>query len=358
MKAYIITTFIGCFGVDEKNTIISFIPFPKDPKEVAFKLNLSREELIKEEKQLINDLKKKGYKEFIFPHEKSGAERVEKESEAEKYIKENLRKIALEKRIFKDQLEFNEFLVNVGTELTKTKIRKSVSKDKLVAQAVSAIDELERTINVLVERLREFYSLHFPEMDKAVSSHQKYAKLVSEFGHRSNIKDPEISKLVEDSVGIEFGKEDLEVAKKLAQLVLNLYSLKDEITKYVENTVKTIAPNTSEIAGPLLAAKLIAKAGGLEKLAKSASSTIQLLGAEKSLFRFLHGKGKSPRFGILAIHPLVQNAPEKLKGKVARAIASKLSIAAKIDFYSKEYRGSEMKEELQEKIKEILSSSK
>lgn len=357
MKAYIVTTLVGCFAVDESNKIVSFRPFPKNPVEVSVKLDLSMSELIDEEKQLMEELKKKGYKEFVFSSKKIGVENVEPDNTAEKYIKENLRKIAIERKIFKDQIEFNEFLVSITTELTKARIRKSVGRDKLIIQAVSAIDELDKSINILVERLREFYSLHFPEMDRAISSHEKYVKLVTEYGHRSNIKDPEISKLIEHSVGIEFEKNDVEVAQRLAQTILNLYSLKEKLTKYVEDTTKMIAPNTSEIAGPMLSARLISKAGSFEKLAKSASSTIQLLGAEKSLFRFLHGKGKSPRFGILATHPLVQNAPEKLKGKVARAIASKLSIAAKIDFYSKEYKGKEMKKELQEKIEEILSSS-
>ena len=356
MKAYIITTFIGCFGVDENNNIISFRPFPKNVVEVAAKLDLASSEIIDEEKELIEELRKKGYKEFIFSSKKVGAENVEPDNKAEKYIKENLRKIAIEKKLFKDQLEFNEFLVKITTELTKAKIRKSVSRDKLITQAVAAIDELDKSINILVERLREFYSLHFPEIDKAISNHERYAKLIAEFGHRNKFKDPELSALAGKSVGIDFEENDIRIAQKLAQTILQLYSLKEEFTKYVENATRTIAPNISEIAGPMLAARLISKAGSLEKLAKSASSTIQLLGAEKSLFRFLHGKGKSPRFGILATHPLVQNAPEKLKGKVARAIASKLSIAAKIDFYSKENKGKEMKKKLQEKIKEILSS--
>jgi len=357
MKAYIVTTMVGCFGVDENNKIISFKPFPKNPAEIATKLSLASSEVIEEEKQLVEELRKKGYEEFIFSSRKIGAESVEPDNNAEKYVKENLRSISIERKLFKDQSEFNKFLVSITTELAKAKIRKSVGRDKLIIQAVSAIDELDKSINILVERLREFYSLHFPEMDRVVANHEKYAKLIVEFGSRNNIKDQELSTLAKNSVGIEFEEKDIRIAQKLAQSILGLYSLKEDLTRYTEDATKTIAPNISEIAGPMLAARLISKAGSLEKLAKSASSTIQLLGAEKSLFRFLHGKGKSPRFGILATHPLVQNAPEKLKGKVARSIASKLSIAAKIDFYSKEDKSKEMKKELQEKIKEILSSS-
>ena len=101
--------------------------------------------------------------------------------------------------------------------------------------------------------------------------------------------------------------------------------------------------------------RLIALAGGLEKLAKMPSSTVQLLGAEKALFRHLKGEGKSPKFGIIFSHTLIQNAPKEMKGKVARLIAAKLSLAARIDNFSKEDRGEELREELDEQVKKALS---
>jgi nucleolar protein 56 len=104
----------------------------------------------------------------------------------------------------------------------------------------------------------------------------------------------------------------------------------------------------------MLAAKLISAAGGLEKLAKMASSTIQLLGAEKALFRHLRGKGRPPKYGLLYVHPLIQQASPKLRGRVARTLASKLAIAVRIDHYTKEDRSKKLKRELEEKIKGIL----
>jgi nucleolar protein 56 len=354
MKAYIVTTFLGCFGVDEKSEIVAFKPFPKNAEEVAKRLITSQTKLIDEERSLMEELSSKGFDDFIFQKEKGGF-KGEPDNSATRFILQNLRDIAIGKKIFKDQQDFNKFLIDVNVHMTKFKIKESIGQDKLIVQAVSAIDEIDKSLNVFMERLREMYSLHFPEMDKAVASHERYAKLVAEYGSRKNIKEPNLQKLAENSVGMEITKDDVDMLKNFSKHILDLYSLREELVKYIEETTNRIAPNTSEIAGAMLTARLMAKAGGIEKLAKATSSTIQLLGAEKSLFRFLHGKGKSPRFGILATHPLVQSAPEKLKGRIARAIASKLSIAAKIDYYSKEYRGDKMKKELQERVKEILS---
>jgi nucleolar protein 56 len=124
--------------------------------------------------------------------------------------------------------------------------------------------------------------------------------------------------------------------------------------KYLENLLKEFAPNFSAVAGPLLAARLINLAGGFDKLAKKPSSTIQLLGAEKALFRYLHGHGKSPKHGVLFTHNLIQQAPAKKRGKIARVIASKLSIAIKMDYYGKEDKSEELKKDLKQRIDKIL----
>jgi nucleolar protein 56 len=355
MKAYIVTTFIGCFAVNENNKILLFKPFPKNPERIAEKLKLSELEIINEEKQLQNELWKKGYKEFIFSVRKAGAKHVEPNNKAEQFIRENLRKLAVKKKFVKDQVEFNQLLTKVNLELTKVKIKRAIERDRLIIQTNGAIEDLNKSINIFVERLREFYGLHFPEMDRIISNHEKYVKTISKFGSREKIEDRELKDLAQKSMGIDLKEEDIKIIQFFADKILELYELRENLSKYLEKLVKEIAPNFSEIAGPMLAAKLIAKAGGLGKLAKMPSSTVQLLGAEKALFRFLHGKGKSPRFGIIFNHPMIQNAPERLKGRVARVLASKLSIAAKMDCYSKEYKADKLKQELEKKVKKILS---
>jgi len=355
MQAYIVTTFIGVFGVNKKNKIISFNPFPKNSEKIAERMKLSEIEVIDEEKKVQNDLWKNKYKQFIFSVRKFGAKHVEPNNDAEKFIKENLRKLAIEKKIVKNQVEFNQLLTRVNLELTKVKIKKSIGRDSLVIQANNTIEELDKSINILIERLREWYGLHFPEMDRIISDHEKYVGIIEKFGLRKNITEAELSKFREKSMGTELNENDIKIIQSFAIRILELYKLRKEISKYLEKELKEVAPNFSELAGAMLGAKLLAKAGGLERLARMPSSTIQLIGAEKALFRFLHGKGKSPRFGMIFNHPLIQNAPEKLKGRIARVLASKLTIAAKMDYYSKEYKGGQLKKDLEERVKKILS---
>jgi nucleolar protein 56 len=356
MRAYIVTTFIGSFGVDEKNKIVAFRPFPKDPEKMAEKLKTSEIEIIEEEKQLMQDLWKKKFKGFVFAVRKPGVKHAEPNNAAEQFVKENLRKLATDKKFAKDQIEFNQLLTKVNIELTKVKIKKAIERDRIVIQTNGAIEELDKSINILVERLREFFGLHFPEMDRAIADHRRYASIIERFGSREKIEDPELKQLAPKTMGTDFTQDDVKAAQALAGEVIRLYELREALAKYLEKLLKEVAPNFTELVGPSIAAKLISRAGGLGKLARAPSSFIQLVGAEKSLFRYLHGVGKSPRFGILATHPIVQSAPENLKGRLARTIASKLSIAAKMDYYSKEYKADKLKKELGERIKEILSS--
>lgn len=356
MRAFILTTFIGCFGVSEKNKIVSFKPFPRDPEKIAKKLKLSTFELIDEEKQMQKELWKKGYKKFIFSVRKSGVKHTEPGNKGELFIKENLRKLAIDKNFVKNQIEFNQLLTKVNLELTKVKIKRAIGRDSLVVHVNGAIEELDKSINIFVERLRELYGLHFPEMDRVVTGHEKFANLIEKFGTRDRIKDSELKQLAKKSMGMDLKEEDIKAIQLFATKILELYKLREELSKYLEKLVKEIAPNFSELAGPMIAAKLIAKVGRMEKLAKMPSSTLQLIGAEKALFRYLHGKGKSPRFGLIFNHPLVQNSPEKLKGRVARVLASKLAIAAKMDHYSKKYKADKLKKDLEKRVKEILTS--
>ncbi len=356
MKAYIVTTFIGVFGLDERNKILAFKLFPKDPAKAAEKSKLSEIELIEEEKQVRDELGRKKFRIFIFGYRKPGVRNVEPGSPAERFVKDNIRKIAVDYRFVKDQTEFNQFFTKFNIELTKVKIKSAVGRDKLVLQVNGALEDLDKSINVFVERLREWYGLHFPEMDRLIDSHEKFVKLVEKFGHRKNIEDPEVSLLKEKSIGADFSEEDTKAMQTFAAEISRLFASRSSLQDYLEKLLKDVAPNFTDVCGPLIAAKMISHAGGLEKLARMPSSTIQLLGAEKALFRYLHGSGKSPRFGILYNHPLVQNAPENLKGRIARVISSKLSIAAKLDFYSKEYKGDKLKREVQERVKQMLSS--
>lgn len=357
MRAYIVNTLIGVFAIDENKKVLDFKEFPKNPKEAAEKLKRSEIEILPEEKEIAGRLGRK--KIFVvFSNRKEGVRHAEPGNEFENYVRENLRKLAIQRGLVKDDSEYNKFLTQVNLELTKVRIKKAVGADHLIIHAINSIDELDKSINILVERLREWYGLHFPEMDKIIQSHEKFATIVAKFGTREKIDEEGLKQFSEQSMGVDIEDEDVKVIQDIANQILQLYKLREKISVYIEKSLKKIAPNFSEIAGPQLAAKLIAKAGGLDKLSRMPSSTIQLLGAEKALFRYLHGHGKSPRHGLIFSHPLIQNAPDAERGKIARTLAAKLSIASKLDFYKGEYKAPQMKKELEERVKEILSSRK
>ena len=347
MLIQVVATAIGVFCVEDSK-VISYKPFSKDTELIAEKLRLSETSWIEEENLLKSEFAPKGY----------SVQKAEKESQSYKFIYDNLRKLAVEYNFVKDQAEFNQHLTKVNIELTKVQIKKAVERGSLIPNTINAIDELDKATNIFIERLREFYSMHFPEMNKATESNEKFAAMVEKFGNRANIDDPNLKRLAEKSMGADFKEDDIRILQAFAHEISELYRLRDAMSKHSEKLLKEEAPNFTEIATPILAAKLISKAGSLQKISMMASSTVQLLGAEKALFRFLHsrGRGRSPRFGMIYNHPLIQSAPEKLKGKVARLLASKLSIAAKMDFYSKKYQADKMKKELEAKVKEILKS--
>ena len=343
-KAFVITTFIGTLAINDGNKVVGFRLIGE--KEIPEKLLRTKEELIEEEKELMEELKKEGF------------EVIKGNEEKENFVKENLFEIAKELKVVKDRIEFNSLISRIGAEIARLNIKKAIRKDDLILHANNAIEELDKVINVFIERLRDWYSLHFPELEKAIKDHEKFVKLVANYGDRKSFENTEFEDLAKKSMGADFSLADLKIIKLFSQNILNLFSLRKKLSSYLEKTLKEIAPNLTEIAGPTLAAKLIAKAGSLEKLAKLPSSTIQLIGSEKALFRFLRGKGKSPKHGIIFVHPLIQNAPKKLRGKIARVLASKLSIAAKLDYFSKEYRADKLKKELEERVKEIFGGKK
>jgi len=356
MKAYVVVSPVGVFALREDKSIITFRAFPKDPSKVCNKL-LSNE-LTVEEKFVFNELQKRGYDEVIFSIKKdidiSGV-KIQLENDIVKFFRRNFRRIVMnELKLFESREQLNEFLTFVGVEISKRRIKESVGKDVLVAQAINAWEEMNRTINIHVERLRGWYGIYFPEMEKLVSDHERFVKLVAKYGKREKIEDKRIRELAKDTIGIELNEMDIQILQSFAKVLSEMYELKRRIEKYIDELLKEVAPNLREIAGSMIAAKLIEAAGGLEKLAKMPSSTIQLLGAEKALFRFLRGKGKSPKYGFIFMTPYIQRAPKRKHGKIARLLAAKLAIAAKLDFYGKEFKGRELKEDLERKIKEVL----
>jgi len=261
---------------------------------------------------------------------------------ADDFLRENLRKTAFENGLMPEDL--NKFIVSVYVETAKMRMIASDRKDKLIIQAVSALSDMDRILNLMTERLREWFGLHYPELN--VSEHESFVKKVSLHGSREAFEN------FTESSGIEFEEDDKIVIKTYADELVKMYALKKALEAYLEKTVPVEMPNTNALLGSVLAAKLLALSGSIERLAKMPSSTLQLLGAEKALFKFLREKkrGKPPKFGILFTHPDISTAPREHQGKIARILSSKVTIAVRTDFYSKEDRSKEMLEEYKKKI--------
>ncbi|MCD6263824.1 C/D box methylation guide ribonucleoprotein complex aNOP56 subunit, partial [Candidatus Bathyarchaeota archaeon] len=161
------------------------------------------------------------------------------------------------------------------------------------------------------------------------------------------------------SLGAPLRSGDLEMIRGVCREILSLYDLRRRVSDYLASITQEVAPNTVEVAGPLLTAKLIAKAGGLTKLAMMSSSKIQVLGAEKAMFRAIRTGSRPPKHGLIFQHPLIHSAPRRHRGKIARVLAGKLAMAARADAFSGRFIGDKLRGDLEERIQEIgVSKSK
>ena len=229
-------------------------------------------------------------------------------------------KLSLALDNFQDKKYHQEFYLK-NLSITKTAVRNSVTEDQLIIQAIANINELDKAINLLGKRLREWYSLHFPELSEKIDNHEKYAQFLLEKTRTELIKELNIDSEI---MGADLNKTHL-----------------DEI-KY--------CPNLLEMAGTTIGAKLIELARGLKQLAVLPASTIQLLGAEKALFRHIKTGSRSPKYGVIINHPFIQNAPRDCKGKASRILADKITLCARLDYFHGEFKAPEYKQYLEEKL--------
>ncbi|MDA4121523.1 MAG: hypothetical protein OK404_03845 [Thaumarchaeota archaeon] len=226
-------------------------------------------------------------------------------------------------------------------------IREASSRPDLhLVQAIQALDDADKYLNITATRTSEWYGLHFPELTQLVQDNIVLCRIISEVGTRDkfsaeNLKgrgftDKKVEAIItarDRSKGGSISEGDLGRVMGLASLALTLSSQREGLNTYVEAQMKKISPNVAEVAGATIGARLMAKAGGLERLASMPASTIQILGAEKALFRSLRTGARPPKHGILFQHQAVHTAPKWQRGKIARTLANKIAIAARVDYY-------------------------
>jgi nucleolar protein 56 len=282
-------------------------------------------------------------------------------------LRNRLPSILVRLRIIESKDEYEQFVRDVSLELAKTAIAEVTTKRDLYAiQTVRSIEDLDKILNLLAGRVREWYGLHFPELDRLVEKHDSYIRLVHSLGTRESFSYDALSKLgipqekatqisasAEKSSGAEMSSTDLEWLREVCGAVLELYSLREAAEKYTDKIMGEVAPNMTSVLGAVLSAKLISMAGGLENVAKMPSSTLQVLGAEKALFRTLKTGARPPKHGIIFQYAPIHQAPKWLRGKIARAVAGKLAIAARIDAYGGGDKGQGLKDALEKKIVDL-----
>ena len=274
-------------------------------------------------------------------------------------------KILVESGFASDENDALEKLRDFAMSLSSSKVTEvSSSPDLHVIQSINTLDEVDKVCNALSSRLREWYGLHFPELDNIIDGIAGYSKIVTT-GRREDLNEdaftnagfPEskvnmLNVVQEKSRGGEISDENLEIVKSLAQRMLDMLDLRKNLEDHLEKEMNNVAPNLAIILGTGVAARMLSRTGSLKKLSSLPASTIQVLGAERALFRSLKTGAPPPKHGILFQHTLVHAAPRWQRGKIARAVAAKAVIAARVDVYGNGVNATLM-EKLNLRIKEI-----
>jgi nucleolar protein 56 len=377
MKATIVESPFGILAFNDGNQLIEKVLFPKKPQTAANVLmKIEAGKMPGEVADLVNLLRKRGYDSFTFENAilaKEVEQRLDvnvetsKPSKAGETLRSNLERFAVETGFAATPEEVSQWTHSITMEITKIRVKGAVEKrDLVITQAILTLDDLDRTINLLMSHVREWYGIHFPELDRILDKHETYARLVVDLGSRDSFtvgnlekedipkdKVEQIAKLAQSSMGADLVETDLAQIQSLCKNVNSLYQLRQAFENYMDASMEEVAPNVKFLVGSLLGARLIAIAGGLSNLARKPASTIQVLGAEKALFRSLKTGTRPPKHGIIFQHTLLHDAKRWQRGKIARALAGKLAIAVRSDAYGGRYIGQDLKADVERRIKEI-----
>lgn len=261
--------------------------------------------------------------------------------------------------------------LGMGHAYSRAKVKFSVHKnDNHIIQAIATLDALDKGINQGSMRVREWYGWHFPELVKIVSDNGTYAKLVLAIGNKKTLTDDklhEIAAVIDDdgekaqdiisaariSMGLDITDTDLIMVKSFAESVSKMADYRKSLSKSLDDKMGEVAPNLQCILGTPVAARLISHAGSLTNLAKYPASTLQILGAEKALFRALKTKGATPKYGLIYQSSFIGRAGPRIKGRISRYLANKCSIASRIDNFS-EHPSARFGEVLRQQLEDRL----
>jgi nucleolar protein 56 len=326
----LLTTWFGTFLLDDTRIVEQRL-FPKEPKALAERMALVEDWKVLAEER---DLLARSEAPFVLEPrlERAGGHMTGE------------RPPFLSSEVF----GFDRGLLHAAMiELGKRRLRAAIRPEDHLSQAVAAVDDLLEQENTLLERTRDWYGLHFPELARTVDE-GSYLDLVATHGRRQNLPME-----LRESVGADLGDAEEREVKSLARLVQEVASRRADLEAYVERSVRALAPNVTALAGPMIAARLVTLAGGVEDLARLPAGTIQLLGAERALFRHLKSATKPPKHGVLFQHPLVHRAPPWQRGAIARMFAGKLAIAAREEAYNHRDVSEQLRGNVEKAMEEI-----
>merc|ERR1712187_985038 len=277
--------------------------------------------------------------------------------------------------------------LGLGHSYSRSEVKFNVNRsDNMIIQAIALIDQLDKNINTFAMRVREWYGYHFPELVRIVNENYAYCKLIKLIGRRENLlqamqeqedneeedtEAPELIKKMEEilmdstksqsiqdaarkSVGMEISDIDLINVDHFSNQVVQLVEYRKELQEYLRSKMKNVAPNLAALIGDVVGARLISHAGSITNLAKYPASTVQILGAEKALFRALKKKGNTPKYGLIFHSTFIGRAAQKNKGRISRSLANKASVASRLDCFSEEPNaivGNVLRQQVEDRLK-------
>ena len=348
MECYITYCVKGYFAFNSENELISKRLFPDD--EIINRLTeIDDKQIVAEELEIIDEVSQ-NYDEIIIESNKRASDYnneniiVKTPNQGGEYLRNNYEEFEL------DSQELSAIYQNFAIYKIK---KESASEDKHLIQAINTIDEIDETISKLIERIREWYALYFPEMD-TVKNNETYIKLISQNKTKDEILKAKPEAFPQDIIDLEedINPMDLQIMNNYAKSIYEVQQTRKNIEEYIDRKMESIAPNLRLLVGSSLGAKLISHAGGIKRLALYPSSTVQIMGAEKALFRHLKSGDRPPKYGLIYQHPQVRGAKWWNRGKIARMLAGQISLAVRRDVFTKTL-DEEVGDKFNRKVEEI-----
>jgi len=279
--------------------------------------------------------------------------------------------------------------LGLGHSYSRGKVKFNPARsDNMIIQSIALLDQMDKDLNTFAMRVREWYSWHFPELKELVKDNYMFARCAALIQDKGSlfvssaadeddeeetddsaqakklagiieiVGDPEVANTIvaaaKTSMGMDCSVVDMVNIVNFTQRMIKLAEYRKQLALYLSDKMNIVAPNLSALIGDTVAARLISKAGSLTNLAKAPASTVQILGAEKALFRALKTKGNTPKYGLIYHSTFIGRADSKNKGRISRYLANKCSIATRIDSFSDDpcaMYGEKLREQVEERLK-------